>query len=125
MCKNDNETGITMFSCRMLTRPVDPESRGFQIKSSPEMFVYIMPMHMSYSKINILIFPPSYTPKTYLFISTYPITENEFGHTASCKWKFTACWSRVRQTLQISGKTKAEDDIQSTLNRITTVAASQ
>ena len=36
---------------------------------------------ITYSKISSLFFPTSHTPKTKLFHASYPITENEFGHT--------------------------------------------
>ena len=37
---------------------------------------------ISYSNTSILIFPTSYTLKAKLFAASYPITDNEFGHTA-------------------------------------------
>ena len=40
---------------------------------------------MSYSKISILIFPTSYSPKMQLFPTSYPITEKEFGDTPDYK----------------------------------------
>ena len=71
---------MSPFSSRVVTRPIDPESRLFLINSSKEMaFIVVIPI-ISYSDRRILIFLSSYTSKLQLFPTSYPITENEFSH---------------------------------------------
>ena len=64
----------------MFTRSVGPESRLFQIVSSPDMVNITTIPIISNSKIYILFFPTS-SPLRQNFSYILPQTENEFGHT--------------------------------------------
>ena len=77
------KNGIKLFSFRIFTRAIYREWRRFQKASSSEM-VYIMAICIiSYSKISIWIFSYILHPKTKLFITSHPTSENEIGHTAA------------------------------------------
>ena len=47
----------------------------------------------------ILIFPTSFNPKTKLLPTSYPITENELGHTREHPWKInkSKALTQIRQ----------------------------
>ena len=75
------KTDITLFSFRMVTWSIHPESRWFQIASSSKVVFFTALPTISYSEISILIFPSSNDPKTQLFSTSHPVTENKFGHT--------------------------------------------
>ena len=56
----------------MFTRSVDPQSIRLQIASSPDMVNITVIPTIFYSRISILIFPTSYTPKMKLFCHILP-----------------------------------------------------
>ena len=65
----------------MFTISVDPESRWFWIASSSDMVNIIPVPVISYLKNSSLIFSYIVHPYDNFFPTSYPVNENEFGHT--------------------------------------------